>query len=233
MKTNPRVVKSLITSSIVSFMLFGFTFCADQTAYAIRFDGISRSTVSSVEFRETLEAADAAKKKEYKDTYNKVVAEEYQRISDPKSLQSRFVKFAEKFIGTPYTFGGDSPRGFDCSGFVGYVIKRVLDKDVRHSAISQMELGPRVSEPLPGDLVGFGYGNYFGHIGIYIGNGKVIDALNYNKDIGVRELDWMEQYIGPAVFVRIIEPDRNFDPEKITRKLVKFNNAIDDATNKS
>ena len=143
------------------------------------------------------------------------------RIADPKSEQSKFVKYALKFQGAPYWYGGSSPRAFDCSGFVGYVIKKVLGKNVRHSATSQMQLGPRVKDPLPGDLVGFGYGNYFGHIGIYIGDGKVIDALNPYRDVGVRSLSWMEAYVGPAVFTRIIEPNRNFNPHKITKQIIE------------
>jgi cell wall-associated NlpC family hydrolase len=106
------------------------------------------------------------------------------------------------------------------------VIKKVLKKDVRHSATSQMQLGPRVKDPLPGDLVGFGYGNHFGHIGIYVGNGKVIDALNPNSDTEVRSLSWMEAYVGPAVFVRIIEPNNKFNPHKITKSIIENKSSL-------
>ena len=219
MKTNPRV-KSFSISSIILFIMFGMSICSSPYALAIQQGGISRSVATAAEIRETIAAVKAEQKIEYQQTYDQVMKTEEQRIADPKSEQSKFIKFALKFEGTPYWYGGDSPNAFDCSGFVGYVIKKVLDKDVHHSATSQMQLGPRVKDPLPGDLVGFGYGNDFGHIGIYIGNGKVVDALNPSQDTGVRTLEWMEAYVGPAVFVRIIEPDRNFNPHKITQKII-------------
>jgi len=219
MKTNPRL-KSFSISSIILFIMFGMSICSSPYALAIQSGGISRSVATVAEIRETIAAVKAEQKIEYQQTYDKVMKIEEQRIADPKSQQSKFIKFALKFEGTPYWYGGDSPNAFDCSGFVGYVIKKVLDKDVHHSATSQMQLGPRVNDPLPGDLVGFGYGNDFGHIGIYIGDGKVIDALNPYRDIGVHDLSWMKENVGPAVFVRIIDKDRKFNPDKITKELI-------------
>jgi cell wall-associated NlpC family hydrolase len=227
MKTNPRL-KSFLLSSIVLFVVFGLTLCTSPNAFATQDGSLSRSAVNTAEIRETIAAAKAEQKIEYSQVYDQVVQQEEQRISDPNSTQSKFVDYALSLTGTPYWYGGSTTSGFDCSGFVGYVIKHVLHKTVRHSATSQMQLGPRVKDPLPGDLVGFGYGNYFGHIGIYIGNGKVVDALNPYRDTGVHDLDWMEQYVGPAVFVRIIEPNRNFNPAKITRETLKFRESISD-----
>ena len=221
MKTNPRI-KSFLLSSIVLFILVGMNVCSSSTASASIEDGIeiSRSGLVRSEIRETIAAIEAENKIKYMQIYEKVVQEEEERISNPSSKQSKFVRYALKFQGTPYWYGGSTTEAFDCSGFVGYVIKKVLNKDVHHSATSQMQLGPRVNDPLPGDLVGFGYGNDFGHIGIYVGNGKVIDALNPNRDTKVRDLSWLEANVAPAVFVRIIEPNRNFNPHKITQKII-------------
>ena len=219
MKTNPRL-KSFSISSIILFIMFGLSICSTPYALATQHGGISRSEVNPTEIRETIAANIAEQKIEYKKIYDRVVQTEEQRIADPKSEQSQFIKYALKFEGTPYWYGGATPNGFDCSGFVGYVIKKVLGKNVNHSATSQMQLGPRVNDPLPGDLVGFGYGNYFSHIGIYIGNGKVIDALNPYRDTGIHDLSWMKSNVGPAVFVRIIEPHNKFNPNKITKELI-------------
>jgi len=220
MKTNPRL-KSFLISSNVLFILLGMTLCTIPSAVAeVNEVSISRSGLDRSEIRETIAAIKAEKKIEYEKIYNQVVQQEEDRIAHPKSTQSKFVKFALKFQGTPYWYGGSTPNAFDCSGFVAYVIKKVLKKNVRHSATSQMQLGRRVRSPLPGDLVGFGYGNHFGHIGIYVGNGKVIDALNPNHDTQVRTLSWLKQSVGPAVFTRVIEPNRKFNPHKITQEII-------------
>lgn len=222
MKTNPRL-KSFLRSSTVLFILFGISLFYIPNSLALDSVSISRSGLDRSEIRETIaaiEAEKAEKKAEYDAIYNEIVRAEEERISNPNSKQSKFVKYALSLVGSPYWYGGSTPQAFDCSGFVGHVIKKVFNKNVYHSATSQMELGPRVKDPLPGDLVGFGYGNNFGHIGIYIGNGKVVDALNPNYDTGVRSLSWLKAYVGPAVFVRIIEPNRKFHPHKITQKII-------------
>jgi len=220
MKTNPRV-KSFLISSIILFILFGLNICSSPNALGQNIDfSTSRSVVNAIEVRETITAIEAENKIKYMQIYDRIVREEEQRIADPNSTQSKFVKFAFKFEGTEYWYGGSTPSAFDCSGFVGYILKHQLGIEVRHSATAQMQLGKRVKYPLPGDLVGFGYENNFGHIGIYIGNGKVLDALNPYRDIGVHSLDWLKQNVGPAVFTRVIEADRNFNPHKITQDLI-------------
>lgn len=224
MKTNPRL-KSFSLSSIVLFTLFGLSVCSTPSSLAFETASTSRSVLDRAEIRETFAAIEAEKKIEYKQIYNQVVEAEEKRIADPKSTQSKFVKYALSLTGTPYWYGGSTTSGFDCSGFVGHVIKKVLKKNVRHSATAQMQLGKRVKNPLPGDLVGFGYGNYFGHIGIYVGNNKVVDALNPYRDTGVRSLSWMKAYVGPAVFVRIIEPNKKFNPHRITKHIIKNESA--------
>lgn len=90
------------------------------------------------------------------------------------------INIAKQFLGVPYVYGGSSPRGFDCSGFVQYVYKQ-LGYNLHRVAASQMTNGIAISKAdlAPGDLVGF-YSNigggYIGHIGIYVGNNMMIHA---------------------------------------------------------
>jgi len=220
MKTNPRL-KSFLISSIVLFILFGMSVCSPSNALAENIEAsISRSGLDRSEIREMMSAIEAEKKIEYEKIYNQVVQQEEDRIAHPESTQSKFVKFALKFEGTPYWYGGSTPRAFDCSGFVGYVIKHQLGIDVRHSASSQMALGNKVKSPFPGDLVGWGYGSHFGHIGIYVGDGKVIDALNPYRDTYVRELSTLNSWLGSPTFDRIIDKDIDFNPHKITQRII-------------
>ena len=228
MKTNPRVVKSLLSSSIVLTIVFGLTLCTSPDATAENLDlSISRSAPNRAELREMVQAAMDEYNAEYNKIYDEVVQAEKDRISDPNSKQSKLVKYAITFEGTPYWYGGSTPSGFDCSGFVGYVLKHELNIDVRHSASAQMALGKKVKTPQPGDLVGWGYGKYFHHIGIYIGDGKVIDALNPYRDLYIRDLKTLNSWMGKPTFTRVIEANRKFNPHQITKTIMNNDNLFD------
>lgn len=85
---------------------------------------------------------------------------------------------AAKYLGTPYRYGGSSPGGFDCSGFVQYVYKQ-YGYNLPRTAASQASVGSRVdkSNLKPGDLVFFACGTSgISHAGIYTGNGQFIHS---------------------------------------------------------
>ncbi|MCW4466487.1 NlpC/P60 family protein [Glutamicibacter sp. MNS18] len=83
---------------------------------------------------------------------------------------------ATKYQGTPYVWGGNSPSGWDCSGFVQYVYKQHGINIARGtSAILGSGQFVRTSNPQPGDLV-FQRGG--SHVGIYLGGGTMIGAQN-------------------------------------------------------
>ncbi len=83
--------------------------------------------------------------------------------------------YAMQFIGTPYEYGGESPGGFDCSGFVQFIYSSFLGIDLPRTADSQFYSGEFVEQAnlIPGDLVFF---NGLGHVGIYIGEGQFIHS---------------------------------------------------------
>ncbi|AUM94411.1 MULTISPECIES: SH3 domain-containing protein [Clostridium] len=84
------------------------------------------------------------------------------------------ISYARQYLGTPYVWGGTSPNGFDCSGFVQYVYRNAAGISLPRDTYGQIGAGSRVSQDQlqPGDLV-------FpdaGHVGIYIGGGQMIHA---------------------------------------------------------
>lgn len=97
-----------------------------------------------------------------------------------KSLRKRIVKQAVSGIGVPYVFSGMSRHGWDCSGFTAYVFGE-FGIQLEHSATKQAHSAKPTRKPEAGDLVAFsrGGGYWYYHVGIYIGNGKIVNANSY------------------------------------------------------
>jgi cell wall-associated NlpC family hydrolase len=103
---------------------------------------------------------------------------------------SQVVTEAEQFLGVPYQWGGTSPTtGFDCSGFVQYVYGQ-LGVSLPRTSEEQATVGtpvPSLADAQPGDLVFYEPGpSGPGHVGIYIGNGEMIDAPHTGTDVQVQ-----------------------------------------------
>ncbi|MGB4587874.1 MAG: NlpC/P60 family protein [Clostridiaceae bacterium] len=101
------------------------------------------------------------------------------------------INFAKTLLGTPYTWGGDSPsKGFDCSGFTKYVYANFGIALPRVSG-DQANYGTAVplSEMRPGDLIYFGNGSV-SHIGIYMGNNQMIHSPSAGKTVEIKDLTW-------------------------------------------
>ncbi len=113
----------------------------------------------------------------------------------------KLIDTAADYLGVPYVWGGTSPSGFDCSGFVQYVCKqngisiaRVAD-DQLHKSGSYV----KKSDLQPGDLVFFGSGDYATHVGMYVGDGMMIHAPSTGKSIMYTSIEsdyYKSRYIG-------------------------------------
>jgi cell wall-associated NlpC family hydrolase len=119
---------------------------------------------------------------------------------------SQVVAEAEQFLGVPYRWGGTSPQtGFDCSGFVQYVYGQ-LGISLPRTSEEQAHVGtpvPSLAEAEPGDLVFFpgtdGTASAPGHVGIYLGNGLMIDAPQTGQTVSI-------QPVGNPVAIRRVLP---------------------------
>ncbi|MBQ7793133.1 MAG: SH3 domain-containing protein [Clostridia bacterium] len=111
------------------------------------------------------------------------------------SMGAKIIAEAEKYIGTKYVYGGSSPSGFDCSGLVQYVMKKV-GISVNRSSRDQYKNGVAVSRAnlAAGDLVFFSKGGSITHVGIYAGNGKVLHSPSPGKTVCYTTLDHMCSY---------------------------------------
>ncbi len=122
---------------------------------------------------------------------------------DENSSDSDLVSYAKQFVGVRYVYGGKSPKGFDCSGFVGYVYKKFGIK-LNSSAASMYSNGVKVSKSAlkAGDILFFDASSRkasgaIDHVGIYIGGGKFIHASTSNRKVVIQSLsEYQGKYIG-------------------------------------
>lgn len=105
------------------------------------------------------------------------------------------VGIAFKYLGVPYVWGGTTPAGFDCSGFVQYVY-REAGINISRTTYTQIAEGYPVSDLQPGDLVFFGSYSAPYHVGIYIGNGQYIHSPMEGDVVKVAELQYRGDYCG-------------------------------------
>jgi len=112
------------------------------------------------------------------------------------------IAIALQYRGAPYVYGGVTPNGFDCSGFVHYVFDRAGTPIAREIAL-QYESGvhPAKNQLLPGDLVFFRdtYAPGLSHNGIYVGHGEFIHAAGEDDGVTVSQLStpyWDEKWFG-------------------------------------
>jgi cell wall-associated NlpC family hydrolase len=102
---------------------------------------------------------------------------------------SSVLAIAARYVGTPYLYGGTTPKGFDCSGFTRYVYAQ-LGISLPRTANQQMNATRRVSqsEARPGDLVFFVSAGRAYHNGLYAGNGMMYDSPRSGKTLQKREI---------------------------------------------
>lgn len=134
-------------------------------------------------------------------TYSALLGKEMPDITTSVNyIAGRIIASSMDYLGVPYVFGGTSPYGFDCSGYVQYVFAKA-GISLPRTADVQYEVGLPVSttELIPGDLVFFETYTYgASHVGIYVGDGNFIHASS-SRGVTVSSLNqayYSSHYIG-------------------------------------
>ena len=111
---------------------------------------------------------------------------------------------AEEYVGSPYRWGGTSPAGFDCTGFVMWVYSQ-FGVGLPHNEAGQLASGTPVDagDLQPGDVLVFAntYRRGLSHTGIYVGNGQFVHAADERHGVVVSDLwdsYWASRFVGAS-----------------------------------
>ncbi|MFB4169896.1 NlpC/P60 family protein [Virgibacillus sp. JSM 102003] len=123
----------------------------------------------------------------------------------PSGSLSEVMNAGMPYLGTPYVWGGGSPSGFDCSGFISWAFAQA-GISVPSSTAQLQYTGTKVSYSniQPGDLVFFNTYKTNGHVGIYLGNGKFIGSQN-STGLAIASMNnsyWKSHFAGHVRRVR-------------------------------
>ena len=218
-----RPVKNVLTMAVstglfATFSLPAYAFNPDVAAMA-RFTTTSAQELANAESTQNLPVAAVNTVKFVRGTYEDAKASEIERearltnyrtytgptaadfLANPKYSGldgATILAVAAKYVGTPYVFGGETPAGFDCSGYVAFVFAQ-FGIALPHTVIGQNRLGMLVSREnaQPGDLVVF---NDLSHNGIYAGNGNFYHAPRRGDFVKLAPI-----YTLNVHFVRIVD----------------------------
>lgn len=135
----------------------------------------------------------------FKGGYSTGVTPSASALNGTTAKADQIIATAKQYIGVPYLWGGTTPAGFDCSGFVQYVFKK-HGITLPRTATTQYSAGTYVSKSnlKKGDLVFFGESSGITHVGIYVGNNEFIHAST-SKGITITSLSnsyWSVRYYG-------------------------------------
>jgi cell wall-associated NlpC family hydrolase len=128
------------------------------------------------------------------------VAAKQLKAEQTQAVRTRVVALAKAQIGDTYSAGATGPNRFDCSGLTRYVFKMAAGKDLPHQSHAQYAKVKKIKlkDAKPGDLVFF-FRNGAHHVGIYIGNKHMVDAVGYGSGVRISPITgswWSSAYSG-------------------------------------
>jgi cell wall-associated NlpC family hydrolase len=181
---SPAVARGGLTLVVSSGLVAGGALSAGATAPSASAKASTKASSSSAAHRAHLAHLAHLAHKAHLARHRGAAAPARSRTSASRSAprssisgRAGVIAVASRYLGVPYRYGGSSPRGFDCSGFVQYVYSRL---GIRLPRTAQQQYNatrhiPR-SQARPGDLVFFFVGGRVTHVGIFAGGNTMIAA---------------------------------------------------------
>ncbi|ASD22970.1 hypothetical protein B7495_13425 [Cryobacterium sp. LW097] len=155
-------------------------------------DAFAATPQAEIDAAEAARAAAATSMTTYAESFTGPSAADYLASSAyPSFSLSSVYSVALQYQGVPYVYGGATPAGFDCSGFVMYVYAQ-FGISLPHSSTGQGAAGTRIdlADAQPGDLVIMD-----GHDGFYAGNGNILHAPYEGAAVRVQPIWTADYYI--------------------------------------
>ncbi len=131
--------------------------------------------------------------------YDALIAAPARPIAD---VRRRVIRTATSLLGAPYRFGGTTPAGFDCTGYIAYVFRNAAGMNLPRRSVDQVRSGEAITPVAmqPGDLVYFRIEREKSlHVGIYLGEGRFIHAPSTNGAVNTQSLGvtyWRTRFVG-------------------------------------
>lgn len=129
----------------------------------------------------------------------------------PDRIRTAILQSAHTYLGTPYVYGAESPRAFDCSGFVRYVYREAAGLTIPRSSKQIWRSGTSIplSQAKPGDILVYDtVGGAASHVAILGENGTIIHAVSDGPKTGVITSSLQDRYFGPRFMgARIFIPE--------------------------
>lgn len=204
--------KIAAVSAIVIFLTFGFTNCSSISAEADEKLNIETTEVKDSPFFELvlspqsnptmleLEAQQAEDEQAEQDRREEI-------LDSNTTKMNSAIKKLKKHLNSQYGSGGANPGYWDCSGLVRWFYLQ-QGIELYHSASAEANSGKRVKHPKIGDIVAFHYGSakWSFHVGIFVGDGKVLHAYNSYADTVISDISDVSAENGAwASYTRIVQ----------------------------
>lgn len=180
-----------ITASASNYENYSYSYDEDGYTYWYGDDGSGESQTQESSNQQTSEepAASAADVNTTQQVPEEPKAPAAPQAQESTVTDSNAASAAQSLAqGKSYSYGANTSTLVDCSALTQQFMKEHKGQDIPRTVSGQKAAGTQTSSPQPGDLVFF---NNSTHVGIYVGNGQMVDALNASEPVGERSVSYV------------------------------------------